>query len=68
MYIYIYNHVYLYINAFAILASQNNILIRKCSQMEKCLFPKDQNIQSHNRKFISVIIKIHITITNCKNQ
>ena len=34
------------------------MFIQKCSQVEKCLFSKEQNIQLSDRKFILLVIKI----------
>ena len=49
--------IYIYINAFVNLALKQNIFLEKCSQIKECLFSKEQNIQSRNRKFILLIIK-----------
>ena len=53
-----YTTIYIYINAFVNLALKENIVRKKCSQIKECLFSEEQNIQSRNRKFILLIIKI----------
>ena len=52
-----YITIYIYKNAFVNLVLKQNLFMKKCSQIEECLFSKEQNILSSNRKLILLIIK-----------
>ena len=52
-----YITIYIYINVFVNFVLKQNIFMKKCSQIEECLFSKEQKIYLGNRNFFLLIIK-----------